>query len=263
MGKLRFTVVTPVLDGEMYLAETIESVIGQSYPHWRYFIMDGGSTDRTLEIANRYAAEDERITVISGSDRGMYDAVFKGFELDNGEICCWINADDKFFPWSFSIVSEAIKSGRQWVTGQSAHWDERGRLFRVGLPRVFPQRLIRTGYFHGRGLGFIQQEGTFFTRALLRKVSCERMEMIRQAKLAGDFALWKALAPHSPLTVLPTVTGGFRIHEANMSRMGMDAYYKEVKQMGGKHLPWIAKLLFRAGSLMFVGWKLGRIDSVA
>ncbi|RME57159.1 glycosyltransferase, partial [Candidatus Parcubacteria bacterium] len=98
MSDLRFTVVTPVLNGEKYLAETIESVIGQSYPHWRYFIMDGGSTDKSLEIAYRYAESDERITVVSGKDKGMYDAVFKGFEMDDGEICCWINADDKFFP---------------------------------------------------------------------------------------------------------------------------------------------------------------------
>jgi len=245
MRKMWFTVVTPVLNGEKYLAETIESVIGQSYPHWRYIIMDGGSADRTLEIANVYAEADDRISVVSSRDKGMYDALFKGLEADDGEICCWINADDKFFPWSFSIVADAVNEGDDWVTGIPSFWDDKGRLFLIDLPRIYPQRLIRTGYFHGRGLGFIQQEGTFFTRKLFSKLSHERIEQIRSMKLAGDFLLWKSLAEYSRLKLLRTVIGGFRTHEANMSKLSMEKYYDEVKEAHGRNVPDIFKTIYR------------------
>jgi len=251
VDKLRFTVVTPVLNGEKYIAETIESVIGQSYPHWRYIIMDGGSTDKTLEIANRYAETDERITVVSGKDKGMYDAVFKGLESDDGDICCWINADDKYFPWSFSIVADAVRDGCHWITGIHAFWDVTGRLFLLELPTIYPGKLIRAGYFHGRGLGFIQQEGTFFTRKLLSRLTREQIGQIRNMKLAGDFLLWKFLAMHSPLKALRTTTGGFRIHESNMSRSAMDKYYDEVKAVGGRNVPVFVKFIFRGIALVF------------
>jgi len=244
MSELRFTVVTPVLNGEKYLAETIESVIGQSYPHWRYFIMDGGSTDNTLAIANQYAETDERITVVSGKDKGMYDAVFKGLEMDDGEICCWINADDKFFPWSFSIVADAVQAGHEWVTGIPALWDVKGRLSLVAMPRIYPRKLIRSGYFHGKGLGFIQQEGTFFTRRLLSKISSDQINRIKNMKLAGDFLLWRSLSKHSELKLLRTVLSGFRSHDANLSKLSMEKYYDEVKEAGGKNVPIILRQIF-------------------
>jgi glycosyltransferase involved in cell wall biosynthesis len=250
VDKLRFTVATPVLNGEKYIAETIESVISQSYSHWRYIIMDGGSTDKTLEIAKRYAKSDERITVVSGKDKGMYDAVFKGLESDDGDICCWINADDKFFPWSFSIVADAVNEGHDWVTGIQSFWDKKGRLFLLALPTAYPRKLIKAGYFNGRGLGWIQQEGTFFTRKLLSKLSNEQVEQIRSMKLAGDFLLWKSLAEHSPLKLLSTAIGGFRVHETNMSKLSMTKYYDEVKEVHGRTVPVIFKLIFRSLALI-------------
>ena len=246
MDSPRFTVVTPVLNGERYISETIESVLAQSYPHWRYIIMDGGSTDSTLAIANSYAETDDRITVASGKDKGMYDALFKGLELDDGEICCWINADDKYVPWSFSIVADAVLNGHDWVTGYHAFWDMHGRLITTGLPRMYPRWLIRAGYCHGRGLGFIQQESTFFTRKLLSRLSNEQLNTLRGMKLAGDFGLWKFLAEHSSLYELQTVIGGFRVHESNMSGSAMEEYYEEVKQLGGKYLPYFIKEIPKA-----------------
>ncbi|RME58849.1 hypothetical protein D6779_05640, partial [Candidatus Parcubacteria bacterium] len=194
-----------------------------------------------------------------GKDKGMYDAVFKGFEMDDGEICCWINADDKFFPWSFSIVADAVLAGHEWVTGNSAYWDDQGRLFRLGPPWRFPRWLIKAGYFHGRGLGFIQQEGTFFTRRLLNCLTAEQVNEIRAMRLAGDFSLWRHLAEHAPLKVLDTMTGAFRLHQGNMSFLNMDTYYDEVARSGGKSLPRFIKILFRGMMLNWIAWRFNQV----
>lgn len=255
---LKFTVVTPVLNGEKYIAETIESVIDQSYPHWRYIIMDGGSTDATVEISRKYAELDSRISVLSEPDQGMYDAVIKGLQSDDGDICCWINADDKYVPWSFSLVADAVNKGHEWVTGINAYWDSQGRLCFLDFPTIYPRKLIKSGYFNGKGLGWIQQEGTFFTRRLFSKLSRQQIEKIRSMRLAGDFLLWKLLAEHSALKPLQTILGGFRMHEGNMSKLSMVQYYDEVRKSKGKYVPGLFKILFRSAVLSittFAYWK--------
>ena len=174
----------------------------------------------------------------------MYDAILRGLELDDGEVCGWVNADDRLFPWTLSVVSDAIDAGNRWVTGCNAYWDDQGRLIYVDLPPLYPRSLIRRGWFHGRGLGWIQQEGTFFTRELVELLTVKERETIRGMKLAGDFGLWRAFAKHAPLKVLSTLTGGFRVHTTNMSRLSMADYYGEVRQLGGRSAPRIVRSLY-------------------
>lgn len=226
------SVVTPVRNGERYIAETIASVQAQSLADWEYWIIDGNSTDRTLEIVRRFAASDARIRYISEADRGMYDAMFKGLERASAPLCCWINADDKLMPWAFESVRRYVQTtGAEWVTGVAAFLDAQGVLHSVGAPKWYPRSLIRLGLFHGRCLGFIQQEGTFFTRELFNKIDPRLKQNIRVQKVAGDFLFWAALSRHASLKTLPTVLAAFRIHEHNASAE-LSAYYREVAQAG-------------------------------
>ena len=92
--------VTPVFNRAAHLAETLESVLRQEYPELEYIVVDGSSTDGTLDIICRYEARNDfpqRISlVISEPDQGMYDAIAKGFERASGDIYCYLNADDLF-----------------------------------------------------------------------------------------------------------------------------------------------------------------------
>lgn len=227
------TVVTPVRNGERFLKDAIESVRRQTLQRWEYFIVDGASTDRTLELATEAAAIDSRIRVISEPDKGMYDALFKGLGLGKGSICCWLNSDDMYLPWAFELVLEyMLGTGAEWVTGIPAFWDSRGRMVRVGSLPWYPRGLIARGWFHGRGLGWIQQESTFFARRLLEKLSPGAVERIRGAKLAGDFLLWVELSKYASLHVIPTVLGGFRVHGENMSSRNLQLYFQEIETAG-------------------------------
>src|SRR5277367_3715266 len=84
------TVVTPTLNAERYLPETIESVLSQDYPRIEYIAVDGGSTDNTTRILARYEA---RVQVFRGNDVGAADAINCGLRSGSGEICAWLGAD--------------------------------------------------------------------------------------------------------------------------------------------------------------------------
>src|ERR1017187_10197237 len=89
----RITLVTAVYNGERYLEDTICSILQQGYPNLEYIIVDGGSTDGTTEIIRKY--EKEIAGWVSESDKGMYDALNKGFARSTGEIMGWLNANDR------------------------------------------------------------------------------------------------------------------------------------------------------------------------
>ena len=116
------SIVTVVFNGEATIAKTIESVIGQDYPNWEYIIIDGGSSDRTVEIIASY--QDYITHWISEADSGIYDAMNKGIELAQGEIIGIINSGDWYSQNSLTVVGKLAKnSGADIITGAMIRFD--------------------------------------------------------------------------------------------------------------------------------------------
>ena len=106
-GKPLVSIVTVVFNGEKYLEETIRSVINQSYDNVEYIIIDGGSTDSTLDIIKRY--EEQIDYWVSEKDAGIYDAMNKGLQLVAGKYVGILNADDFYEPFAIEKSIELIK----------------------------------------------------------------------------------------------------------------------------------------------------------
>lgn len=233
------SVVTAVYNGEKFLEQAIKSVLAQSYDNFELIVIDGGSTDGTLDIIKKY---DKQINYwVSEPDYGLYDALAKGFSFASGDIFSWLNSDDIFYPWAFEKVAETMRKGEtQWITGIPTWIQEDSTIPKIGYLKVYPRFLINYGFAHGEGWGFIQQESTFFSRKLYMKVG----GIDKELRLAADFLLWKKMARYSKLTSTNCPLAAFRIQDKQLSRDN-SGYYTEVYRYGGKKfkmLCWFRKL---------------------
>ena len=128
-----FSIITVVYNGEKYLEETIQSILAQSYENIEYIIIDGGSTDGTLELIQKY--EDKIATWISEADNGIYDAMNKGLARCTGEIVGIVNADDILYPDTLKKVCSVMeKEGLDYVYGSVDMMSEEGELMGAMLP---------------------------------------------------------------------------------------------------------------------------------
>ena len=240
----RFFVVTPVLNGATYLPAALASIDAQTCADWTHIVVDAGSADGTQDIVRQSMQTEPRRRLIEGRDRGLYDGLFKGFGAiqtmgaADRDICLWLNADDCLAPWALATMRLAFDMyGAEWVTGQPGRWDADGRLVLVESRSWYPRWFIAHGWFNLRCLGAIQQESTFFSLSLLRRLTPGAVETIRGARLAGDFLLWREFARLSRLHVAPTVIGGFRLHGGNMSIRNEQLYVDEAQKHGAFILP--------------------------
>lgn len=207
------TVITAIYNADTLLPDTVRAIRAQAYPNIEWIVIDGGSTDGTLDILK--ANEDIIDYCVSESDLGMYDALAKGFDKAKGEILCWLNAGDIFMFGALSLVSELFEKYPHvnWITGMASSHLPGGKIVGCSLPVMYSQNLIRCGVY-GEVLPFIQQESTFFRRDLLASVDLERF---RRFKLAGDLYLWYCFAAQNRLMVVSGGLGSFCIHEGQLS----------------------------------------------
>ena len=114
------SVIIPAYNTDQYLAETLDSVLAQTYSHFEVMIMDDGSTDRTLEIAQEYAAKDDRIRVISQPNQGLSLTRNSGIRETTGELIAFLDSDDRWHPTKLSAHVDHFESFGQNVQSTEA-----------------------------------------------------------------------------------------------------------------------------------------------
>jgi glycosyltransferase involved in cell wall biosynthesis len=117
-GWPKIALVTPVFNSAKYLEATIQSVLNQNYPNLEYVIVDGGSTDGSLQIIRKY--EPHLHAWVSEPDHGMYDAINKGFTRTTGEVMGWLNASDALHVGALKVVGSVFATFPEveWITGR-------------------------------------------------------------------------------------------------------------------------------------------------
>jgi glycosyltransferase involved in cell wall biosynthesis len=118
----RITIVTPSFNQGRFIETTIRSVLLQGYPNLEYIIIDGGSTDNSVEIIKKY--EPWLTFWISEKDRGQAHAINKGFARATGEIYAYLNSDDFYKPGALQSCASAFRVGHQWIVGRVSCWQE-------------------------------------------------------------------------------------------------------------------------------------------
>lgn len=238
----RISIVTPSFNQGLYLEAAMRSVLDQNYPNLEYIVIDGGSTDGSVDIIRKYA--DRLAYWCSEPDNGQYAAINKGFARSTGEIMAWLNADDLYFTWAFRAVSEVFTGfpDVSWISSLlPVIWNIAG-VPTAAMPRDgYNKRFFFSGYYSpwqpGRYTsGAIQQESTFWRRSLWDAAGgC----VDTTYSLAGDFELWARFMKLAPLTGVMTLLGGFRYHGLQRSIQGGDDYERQADAAlathGGKH----------------------------
>lgn len=220
----KISIITPTFNSEIYLEETILSILEQNYPNLEYIIVDGGSTDNTLNIIKKY--QDNLAYWVSEKDNGMYDAIQKGVDKSTGEILAWINSDDLYHKKAFFIVAEIFSKFQKinWLLGAVALSDEYGRGIHIGNSKKFTKYDFLMGDFK-----FIQQESCFFRRSLYERAGGY---IDKTLKYAADFELWFRFFRYDQLYVVDALIGSFRIRSNNqLSLENMPTYLEEVKNI--------------------------------
>ena len=216
----KISIVTISFNQGEYLEQTILSVLNQQYPNLEYIIIDGGSTDNSVEIIRKY--ESKLAYWVSEKDKGMYDAIQKGFEKSTGEIMAWINSDDCYHTNSFFVVSEIFSQFQkvEWLQGMPSIIDESGRIV-----MVLDFRRWAIYDYLSRDKAFIQQESCFWRRSLWERSGGT---INTSLKYAGDYALWLTFFDYAELYCTNTIIGGFRMRTKNQfSLEKMDEYHAE------------------------------------
>lgn len=227
MNDLKISVVTAVYNGEKWIEQCMQSIMNQTYRNFEHIVMDGGSTDGTVEIVRRYEKL-YNVKVYSKKDNGMYDAIANGFDLATGDIFCWLNSDDKFFPWAFEVMNRVMaQTGVEWCIGFPTWWGDSGVnscLFRMN---AFSRTAIKAGLHDGRVLPCIQQESTFWSRSLWER---SNGSFIREYKMAGDYQLWKRFSEFTPLYKVNSAISGFTKRVGQKSE-DKESYFAEVGEL--------------------------------
>ena len=212
------SVVTPSFNQAEYLEETIQSVLGQSYPNIEYIVMDGGSTDGSVEIIKKYT--DKIAHWFSEPDAGQTDAINKGFAIARGEIMAWINSDDTYLP---NAVADVVAFLSQHPSIGLVYGD--ANFIDASSKVIGKFNALQTNYARlKRGGVYIPQQAAFWRADLWRQVG----PLDPDFYFAMDYDLWVRLARVSEIRYIPKLWANFRLHEGAKTITADDRCWPEM-----------------------------------
>src|SRR5580693_9485029 len=241
LGSPLVSIVTPCLNSARFIEATIQSVLAQDYPRIEHIVMDGGSTDGTLDILKRYGprrdplsagSQKEPFTWISEKDRGAADAINRGFAQSRGEIFAYLNADDAYLPGAVAAAVRAFETnpGADVVYGEGNWIDEEGRLIGPYPVRDFDRSLLAHECF-------ICQPASFIRRAAFEAAG----GMDPDLHLTFDYELWMRLARIHPMHRIPQpkTLAMSRMHASNKSLGQRRAVFRETFRILKKYYGYV------------------------
>ena len=222
---MRISVVTPSFNLAPYLEQTIASVIANLREGDEYFVIDGGSTDGSVDIIKRY--EKHISGWISEPDGGYADALAKGFERASGDILCWINASDLYLAGAFDAAQRLLTDDLDMIFGSDLYIDAKSRVLFYNHGWV-PD--LRSAMLYGGWTPL--QDACFWRRSLYQAVG----GIDRSLRFAADYDLFLRMALVGRTSYAPITFSAFRQHAGQKSISGSAAYEAERRQVRAREI---------------------------
>ncbi|CAG1065627.1 Chondroitin synthase [uncultured bacterium] len=226
----RISVITPSYNQGHFIRETIESVLGQNYPDLEYIVMDGGSTDDTIDILKSYGG---RIKWSSGKDKGQSDAINKGIRAATGEIIAYLNSDDLYEKGALEKAATYFmeKPESLWMTGRCRIIDTKGAEVRKAITAYKNFLLSRYSYNILLVTNFISQPATFMRRRAFDEFGFFDESQHR----VMDYDFWLRLGQTHQPGVLEDYLASFRVHPGSKTSSSFRYTFKEELDVARKH----------------------------
>lgn len=222
----KISIVTPSFNQGKYLEQTIISVLGQNYPNIEYIIIDGGSTDESVEIIKKY--ENQIAYWVSEPDEGQTHAINKGFKKATGELIGWMNSDDIYYPNAFEKIGKIYletNGEADVIFGDKTNIDEDGNIIREYLYPPFSDLGIK--YTTNMN---ISNQSAFWKRELLESVGY----LDEDIQFAMDYEYFLRMAlSGAKFHHIDAIIGALRMYDENKSS---DAYWLQVKEKNIKEI---------------------------
>ena len=249
MSSLSITIITPNLNGGRFLEACIVSIQNQQYPNLKHVVIDGGSTDNSIEILKNTCTSYE---VVKGLNN--YEAIDYGFKKYPSEIQAWLNSDDLYRDGAINTVMNAFEKFPEisWLTGTPSISNDLG-VIRIWDAHVFPSISKYTWTLSSNI--FIQQESTFWRQKLYEEVG----GISKDYRYANDYDLWSEFFKKELLYSIPQILASFRMHSpAQLSVSNRRNYVSEVKRIQSNYdIGILRKLILKL--LMGIDYVLIRI----
>jgi len=213
------SIITPSFNQARYLEATIQSVLGQDYPRIEYIIVDGGSTDGSVDMIQKYAGR--LAWWVSEQDKGQTDAINKGFNRATGDILAWINSDDTYNPGAISQAVKYLLENPEvgLVYADCNFIDEEDHIIGKFNSAQTDLRRLREGYVH------IPQQTMFFRAKYWKELG----PLDPSFYFAMDYDLWTRIAARAPLKYLTGKTwANFRLHTSGKTVAADDRCWPEM-----------------------------------
>lgn len=213
MNKPKISVVVPSFNQVAFIDQTLRSIIDQNYPNLELIVIDGGSTDGSVDVIRKY--ESHIIYWVSAPDGGQTRGLIKGFEKATGDIMCWLNSDDLFDADTLHDVADFMERNpnADAVYGDALWIDESGRALRVQREIPFNRFLWMYTYNYIPGMSM------FWRRQIYEQVGGLNPEF----DLAMDADLWIRIADIGRIAHFRKIWSRMRFYPEQKNRRLRDA----------------------------------------
>lgn len=250
----KISIITPSYNQGKFIEETIRSVLLQNYPNLEYIIIDGGSTDNTIEIIKKY---EKWITYwVSEKDNGQSEAINKGFSRSKGDIIYWLNSDDSLMKDALYKVAISFMNGNKIILGRVKFTDANGFLIRMLNNSTFTHKSLLKSWVPTY---VPSQPGIFFASSLIHSDELVRNDL----NFCMDYELWLRISESVKVDFIGDCLANYRVHDQSKTGVSnnFETFLPELEEIRGEYfnrLSWGNKIILIVEEKIVEGYRMTR-----